>query len=101
MKTITAVHEVPRVGAVILDFFATWCSPCKTIGPAFEKLEAEFDRVSFFKVDIDKADAELQGQYSIRSVPTFVCLMNGKVVKKIEGADLRSIISVLEVLQEG
>lgn len=87
--------------AVVLDFFATWCGPCKTIAPMFEKLAAEFPSVTFLKVDVDQAGMELREKWSIRSVPTFVFLRKGgKLVKKVEGGDMNSILATLEVLAD-
>jgi thioredoxin 1 len=101
MKEIRSLSEIPMEGAVALDFFATWCGPCKAIAPTFEKLAAEFPSVTFLKVDVDQAGLELREKWGIRSVPTFVFLRKGgKLVKKVEGGDLNSIISVLEVLAD-
>jgi thioredoxin 1 len=101
MKEIRSLSEIPMTGAVVLDFFATWCGPCKTIAPMFEKLAAEFPSVTFLKVDVDQAGMELREKWSIRSVPTFVFLRKGgKLVKKVEGGDMSSIIATLEVLAE-
>lgn len=101
MKEIRSLSEIPMTEAVVLDFFATWCGPCKTIAPMFEKLAAEFPSVTFLKVDVDQAGMELREKWSIRSVPTFVFLRKGgKLVKKVEGGDMNSILATLEVLAD-
>lgn len=101
MKEIRSLSEIPMDRIVLLDFFATWCGPCKTILPSIEALEAEFPSVVFLKVDIDTAGMELREKWSIRSVPTFIMLKKGgKMVKKVEGGDINIIIATLEVLTD-
>ena len=71
---------------VLLDFSATWCGPCKKIGPIIEKLAGEYDgRVNICKCDVDEND-ELTSLYSIRNVPTVLFIKNGEVVDKHVGA---------------
>lgn len=68
---------------VLVDFFATWCGPCKAMHPVIEELAAESDIV-VGKVDID-AEPELAEQFRIMSVPTFLSFQNGKARKKLVG----------------
>ena len=90
VKVISEVSEVPQQGAVVIDFFATWCGPCKRIAPFFEQLADEYVGVTFLKVDVDES-AELVDVYAIQAMPTFVFLKDGKVVKKVEGADVKGL----------
>ena len=56
----------------IVDFFATWCGPCKALGPVLEELAKEYgDRLVIYKVDVDQ-ERELAGAFGIRSVPTLL-----------------------------
>lgn len=96
VKLIEDQSEIPTQGLVVIDFFATWCGPCKHIAPKFVELSAMFPSVSFLKVDVDES-SELAEKFDIRAMPTFVFLKNGSVVKKIEGADLKGIGSTLEM----
>ena len=58
----------------VIDFFADWCGPCKTLGPILEELEKEFkDDVDFFKVDIEEEE-KLAQIFEIRSIPTLLFL---------------------------
>ncbi len=58
----------------VVDFYATWCGPCKALGPVFEDLAKEYEgRVDFYKVDIDK-EMELAQAFGIRSVPTLLLI---------------------------
>eukprot|EP00294_Goniomonas_avonlea_P014562 CAMPEP_0114549126 /NCGR_PEP_ID=MMETSP0114-20121206/5359_1 /TAXON_ID=31324 /ORGANISM="Goniomonas sp, Strain m" /LENGTH=156 /DNA_ID=CAMNT_0001733783 /DNA_START=17 /DNA_END=487 /DNA_ORIENTATION=- len=72
---------------VVVDWFATWCGPCKNIAPLFAELSAEYaDRAVFVKADVDK----LQGSAAtakIEAMPTFQVYQNGKAVATIKGAD--------------
>ncbi len=69
----------------IVDFFATWCGPCKMLTPVFEGLSNEMgNQVNFAKVDIDQS-MNLAQQYGISSVPTMLIFKNGVVVDKISG----------------
>ena len=69
---------------VIVDFFATWCGPCKMLTPIFEELSNTMEAVDFVKVDIDKS-LDIAREYNISSVPTMMIFKNGEVVDKIVG----------------
>lgn len=73
-------------GLVVVDFFATWCGPCKMIAPMLDKFAAEYDSVSFIKVDVEKV-AEAAQQYSITSMPTILFFKDGKEIHKIIGVN--------------
>ncbi len=99
VKIITDLNEIPQEGAVVIDFFATWCGPCKRIAPAFEELAKKFSTVTFLKVDVDESE-DIASKYNVESLPTFVFLKNGVEVHRIEGADLRSVVTQLELISK-
>ena len=66
---------------VIVDFFATWCGPCKMLGPVFEELSTEINDIKFIKVDIDEHE-DLCRKYKVMSVPTLIVFDNGKEIKR-------------------
>jgi len=71
---------------LIVDFWAEWCGPCKTMAPVFEKAAKEFEpRARFAKVDSD-AEGPLAARFSIRSIPTLVMLHRGREVARLSGA---------------
>ena len=71
---------------VVVDFWATWCGPCKRVAPIIDELATELaGKVKFAKVDVDTNQA-LAAQFSIRSVPTLLVFQNGDVKEQMPGA---------------
>ena len=71
---------------VLVDFWATWCAPCRAIAPAIEELATQYKgKVKVAKVNIDDNQNTPQ-QYGIRSIPTLLVFKGGKVVEQIVGA---------------
>ena len=65
---------------VIVDFWAEWCGPCKTLGPILEKLSDDFhDKVEIKKINIDE-NPEAPANFGIRSIPTMILFKDGKIV---------------------
>lgn len=65
----------------IVDFYATWCGPCKMLSPVFESVSEEIKDTKFIKVDVDKFE-ELCRNYKVMSVPTLILFENGKEIKR-------------------
>lgn len=82
---------------LVVDFFATWCGPCKKLSPMLDEVSEEFgDRVNIVKVDVDESE-DLAMTYGIRSVPTVLFFKNGQQVDKFVGALPKSeIVSKIE-----
>ena len=73
---------------VVIDFWATWCGPCKMIGPIFEKI-AETpagEKLGFYKVDVDE-QSQIASEVGIRAMPTFAFFKNGEKIETVVGAD--------------
>ena len=71
---------------VVVDFWATWCGPCRMLSPILDEVEEEMkDKISVVKVNVDDAD-EIAAQFRIMSIPTLLFFKNGQVVDKTVGA---------------
>ena len=70
---------------VLLDFFASWCGPCRMVGPILDEIAEEREDIKVCKVDIDE-QPELASRYRIMSVPTLMVLKEGQVVDQSIGA---------------
>ena len=66
-------------GKVLVDFFATWCGPCKMLSPILEKVASEHEDLTVLKVDVDEV-GDVATQYGIRSIPTLILFEDGKAV---------------------
>ena len=71
-------------GVVVVDFFATWCGPCKMLSPVIDELSRELENVNFVKVDIDQS-MDLAQKFKIVSVPTLKVFKNGEEVDTLMG----------------
>lgn len=75
---------------VVLDFWATWCGPCKKIAPVIEELAEQYaDQVIVGKVDVEEND-DISFKYCIRNIPTVLFIKDGQVVDKIVGATAKA-----------
>lgn len=69
---------------VLVDFFATWCGPCKMLAPVLEEVEAEHPEITFYKLDVDESP-EIANRYGVMSIPTLILFKNGEEVNKSVG----------------
>ena len=77
---------------VIVDFWATWCGPCRMLSPLLDEVEEEMsDKITVVKVNVDDAD-EIAMRYRIMSIPTLLFFKNGQVVDKTVGAMPKSTL---------
>ena len=80
---------------VLVDFWAEWCGPCKSIAPVIEEIAVEYKgKVRVGKVDVDQHN-QIAMQFGVRSIPTLLILKEGKVVKQLVGAVPKNNITEL------
>ena len=84
-------NDVINSGTLVLvDFYATWCQPCKMMHPVLEQVKGELgDRIRIIKIDVDKQSATAN-QYHIQSVPTLMLFRHGEVLWRTSGAMQRA-----------
>ena len=71
--------------AVLVDFWAPWCGPCRIIAPSLEELNDEMDNLRVVKLNVDE-NQQTAAQYDVMSIPTLIVFKNGQPAKKIIGA---------------
>ena len=71
---------------LVIDFWATWCGPCRMISPIISELAEEYDgRITVAKCDVEEAD-DVAMEFGIRNIPTIIFFKNGEIVDKVVGA---------------
>lgn len=84
---------------VVIDFYASWCGPCKMIGPKLEELATTLgDVIMILKVDVDECE-EIAMSYNISTMPTFVFIKNGDTLESFSGANYDKIKSTVSKYQ--
>jgi len=87
IKTDEYIEEVVNAGGLVLvDFWATWCGPCRMVAPVLEQLAEEYSgKLKIVKVNADE-EPDLVGEFGVSSIPTILVYNNGEVVNRIVGA---------------
>jgi thioredoxin 1 len=86
MDEFNSLLETSKTKLCVIDFTASWCGPCKFIGPIFEKLASENPEIEAVKVDVDEAD-DVAAHCGIQAMPTFHFYKGGAKVAEMCGAD--------------
>ena len=82
---------------ILLDFWASWCGPCRMVSPIVDEVADELSHVKVGKINVDE-QPELAGQFQVMSIPTLVVMKSGQIVKTAVGSRPKSeIIKMLDV----
>ena len=77
--------EMINNGITLVDFWATWCGPCRMFGPIFESASEKLSDVKFVKFEIDETNRRTPAKYGIRSIPSILAFKNGELVEARTG----------------
>ncbi|CAD5116809.1 DgyrCDS5655 [Dimorphilus gyrociliatus] len=101
VKSLEEFNETLKAAgdsAVLVDFFATWCGPCKMIAPKLEAMSTKYNTVVFVKVDVDQCP-DVAEKYKISAMPTFYMFKNGSKVGEVVGASEEKIETLVKAHQ--
>ena len=76
---------------VLVDFWASWCGPCRMLSPIIDEIAKETDKVKVGKVNVDK-ESDLATQFAVMSIPTLILFENGKPIKQVVGVQSKTAI---------
>lgn len=77
-------HTVSQ-GLVLVDFWAEWCGPCKSMHPIFDRMSKKYRHIKFARVNVDRSQ-DISMRFGVQSIPTFIMFRNGQPVDKMIGA---------------
>lgn len=83
--------EVIKEGEVLVDFWASWCGPCKAVSPILDSISEEMG-LKLVKVDVDESN-ELANEYNLTSIPTMMLFRDGELIQTIIGAHSKEVLS--------
>ena len=78
-------REMANNDLLLVDFWAEWCGPCKSMHPIFTRMAKKYKRVRFARVNVDNAQ-DIASKYGVQSIPTFIMFKNGEIANTMVGA---------------
>ena len=84
-------NEEIKEGLVLVDFYATWCGPCKMMHPVIDEIALEYKDLKIIKVNVDN-HGELSREYAVMSIPTIILFKDGNIVEKNIGFTPKEVL---------
>ena len=78
-------EEIAKSDLLLVDFWAEWCGPCKSMHPIFTRMAKKYKQVRFARVNVDNAQ-DIAMRYGVQSIPTFIMFKNGEIANQMVGA---------------
>ena len=78
-------QEIAKNDLLLVDFWAEWCGPCKSMHPIFTRMAKKYKQVRFARVNVDNAQ-DIAMRYGVQSIPTFIMFKNGEIANQMVGA---------------
>ena len=78
-------QEIAKNDLLLVDFWAEWCGPCKSMHPIFTRMAKKYKQVRFARVNVDNAQ-DIATRYGVQSIPTFIMFKNGEIANQMVGA---------------
>ena len=78
-------QEIAKNDLLLVDFWAEWCGPCKSMHPIFTRMAKKYKKVRFARVNVDNAQ-DIAMRYGVQSIPTFIMFKNGEIANQMVGA---------------
>ena len=85
LTSATFDHEVSKNDLLLVDFWAEWCGPCKSMHPVFTRMAKKYKQIRFARINVDNSQ-DIALRYSVQSIPAFIMLRNGEIVNRMVGA---------------
>jgi thioredoxin 1 len=95
VQAFNTFSQTDLAGLIVIDFYATWCNPCKAFAPQFESLSTKYSTVRFAKINVDVLST-ITLKYDIKSMPTFILMKNGIEVERVSGADKKKLEAAIK-----
>ena len=85
LTSATFDNEVSKNNLLLVDFWAEWCGPCKSMHPVFARMAKKYKQIRFARINVDNSQ-DIALRYSVQSIPAFIMFRNGEIVNRKVGA---------------